>query len=274
MRYPGKRFENVALADDGTPFATVGVDFTGGYGGLEQYPFVWYGSGWIPGITGGLPSRVANLSVAAVETVTKAIYESDFFNYGAAELTQQQEEPHYDEDDTLLVEGSKKVVIGHGVGTAMRSSFVVGYEVDSRQRWSPAASVTAMAWQIAGTRTALGPGIAWAVNSRQEIVGDDRSHIGAAGHPSLWSNGRRIQLSNALGSAYGINDDGVVVGDSENGAFIWRSDAPQARNLDGLVHDRNWHIMHAFAISANGRILCIAADRHDRAQVVMLEPQR
>jgi hypothetical protein len=269
--YPGKRFENIVLADDGSLFATIGFDFSGGYSGIEEYPFVWDGLAWRQALTSTVPVGVSNISVAAVETVSTATYVSDYLNDGPSEIVQQQEMRNYHEDDILVARGANKAIIGHGVATAMRKQLVVGYEVDSQRRWSLGAQPTALAWKGLRTRVALGTGIAWAVNARHEIVGDDRTTVGRPGHPLIWSKGHRIRLSNASGAAYGISDDGTVVGDIDAGAFVSFPDAPRTiRRLDELVH--GWHIRHAYAISSNGRILCLATDRRNRVQMIMLNP--
>jgi hypothetical protein len=58
----------------------------------------------------------------------------------------------------------------------------------------------------------LGAGIAWSVATNGDVVGDDRSAFKSAGRPTLWRRGQAIALSNLAGSAFGIADDGTIVG--------------------------------------------------------------
>jgi uncharacterized membrane protein len=267
--YPNVDIQDVALADDGTPYVTISSSFTGGHSGVEKAPFVWYGAGWRPALSSRLPTDATNLSIAAADAPTVAAYNSDYLNYGPADSARRIERPQYHAQEVLLAKGSGKYLLGQGTGTGMHGGVVVGYATDVQADGS--ARPTAMAWQR-GRSQRLGDGIAWSVNASSDVVGDDRTRVDRAGHPVLWHAGHMVRLSRFFGSAFAINDDGIIVGDSQAGSFVVR---PAGKShvvlwLDSLLHDRRWHIVHAFGISSSGDILCIATDQRHRTHVVVL----
>jgi len=131
-------------------------------------------------------------------------------------------------------------------------------------------------WSSNGVAHRIGQGIAYDVNATGDIVGDNERLFGETGQPMLWHNGRGIVLDRRHGSAYGIADDGTIVGQVGQNAFIATAGKPNApiRLLDGRLADHRWHIIAAYGIGAGGQILA-AARRGPRArQIVLLDRER
>lgn len=86
----------------------------------------------------------------------------------------------------------------------------------------------------------LGAGVAYGV----DVLGD------VIGQPVLWRNGAVLQLSNDSGSAYAIDNDGIIVGATIIGGFVAdaRDARPRAIQLDPLVV--NLHGRHVIEASA------------------------
>jgi len=108
-------------------------------------------------------------------------------------------------------------------------------------------------WSSNGVAHRIGQGIAYDVNATGDIVGDNERLFGETGQPMLWHNGRGIVLDRRHGSAYGIADDGTIVGQVGQNAFIATAGKPNApiRLLDGRLADHRWHIS---PLMASGRV--------------------
>ncbi|MEJ2548707.1 MAG: hypothetical protein P8125_12995 [Gemmatimonadota bacterium] len=76
-------------------------------------------------------------------------------------------------------------------------------------------------WQRGDVMPIAGLEIATDINGSGHVVGQTPS-----GRPALWKNGSLVQLTNAPGQAFGINDAGQIVGayvapSGEQHAFLW-----------------------------------------------------
>lgn len=272
----GARFSGIALAADGTPFATVAYPFSGAYSGTEDTVFAWNGKRWRDVLdTSPLPIDTRNLTIAAVDAPRRFACNANYFD-APAQLDALESDPHTQEDQALLMDGPTTVKLGYGAVTAMRGRFIVGYTNGARSftiSGEPPHKSTALEW-IAGQRTALGPGIAYGVNARGDAVGDDDPVLAGEGTPTLWRDGRAIRLSRASGSAYAIGDDGTIVGEVHDTAFLIRG-ADTARKLiriDDLLAKSAWHITAAYALAANGRIVAAGREGTGPLHLLLLEP--
>jgi hypothetical protein len=266
-------FENVALADDGTPLATVAMYFSGAFNGTNEGILIWNGVSWRnPLARRKLPIDPKNATIAAAETPAHFVWNGDY-TYTFGIIDDAEERPHYLEDQAATLDTSGVASLGFGLATEMRGRFVVGFSAEQGlvEYGQPHPS-TALEW-TGGTRTALGAGVAYGVNAAGAAVGDDEASTGAVRKPTLWSNGHAIRLSDASGSAYAIADDGTIVGVIGDHAFLIRG-ADAARTvvrLDSLV-EPGWHIKGAYAIAASGRILAIGNRAGAAPRVLLLDP--
>ncbi len=122
-----------------------------------------------------------------------------------------------------------------------------------------------------------GQGQSWAVaiNGRGQVVGSSVSPDGAMTHAFLFEGGVMTDLGTLYGGysyALGVNDNGVIVGESDGTAFIYR---------DGMMTDLNLITPHdagllrlelAWDINASGQIVGrgVFLDKGPRA--VLLNP--
>jgi len=267
-------FAGVALADDGTPFATMAIAFSGAYSGEDEGVLIWNGTNWRNPLAGrALPIDPKNATIAAAETPAHFVCNGNYtYTFGSPDDAAGN--PHYLENQTAAVDATEMTSLGYGEATAMRDGFVVGFSaaLGLIEYGQPHPS-TALEW-TGGQRTALGPGVAYGVNAAGVAVGDDEASYGANGKPTLWRNGRAIRLTDAPGSAYAIADDGTIVGVAGGRAFLVRG-VDTARTivlLDSLV-ERGWHITGAYAIAAGGRILAIGNRDGGAPGVLLLDPK-
>ena len=121
--------------------------------------------------------------------------------------------------------------------------------------------VTTDLGNLGGSSSLGGFAVAWAINNAGQVVGDTYDSAMSAFVPYLYSNGSMKSLGSlggTSGGAYGINDDGYVVGTSLLGpgvghAFLYK---------DGLMYDLNamidrtlgWTLFSAAAINKFGQI--------------------
>jgi hypothetical protein len=126
----------------------------------------------------------------------------------------------------------------------------------------------------------LGAGVAYGVDSRGEVVGDDQAELESPdyqGRPVLWRDGKAVFLSTERGTAYAIADSGVIVGTTTKGrwngchennsglssAFTAnaRDARPRAQPIDPLVRNLGLlHVESAFGVAEDGRILACVED--------------
>ncbi len=277
-------FSGVALASDGTPFVTLSMHFDGAYSGNAKAVLVW------DGVWHSVPDRlpfsnvpgqmeVTNVSIAAASTRSSFAFVGDYDD--AIPDLDDRNDPHSQADVSGAILDVRSIALGFGNATAMRGRFVAGFDAALRTIGEPGPPV-ALRWDCAESvvatrrcaRVALGPGVAYGVDSEGEVVGDDEAFSdgriqSAPGRPVLWRNRVPLKLSSEHGSAYAISEDGTIVGatwPSYAGAYRGfvadsRSRSPQARPLDPLVTNlRGRHVLAAFGISDSGRILALVGD--------------
>jgi probable HAF family extracellular repeat protein len=122
-----------------------------------------------------------------------------------------------------------------------------------------------------------GQGQSWAVaiNGRGQVVGSSVSPDGAMTHAFLFEGGVMTDLGTLYGGysyALGVNDDGVIVGESDGAAFIYR---------DGVMTDLNLITPHdagllrlelAWDINAGGQIVGRGVFLYRGSHAVLLNP--
>jgi hypothetical protein len=185
--FPNARFSGIALAGDGTPFATVSLPFSGAYSGVDDAVFRWNGARWRDvRETIALPLDTRNITIGAVDSArafaANANYLDSFGNLDAVE-----HDPHTQENQALLVNGASTAKLGYGAATAMRDRFVAGYSNGDRLvviSGEPAHPSTALEWAD-GRRISLGPGIAYGVDQRGDVVGSNDPNLTGEGTPTL-----------------------------------------------------------------------------------------
>lgn len=274
--YPGARFDGIALANDGTPLATVAFQFSGAISGIDESVFIWNGERWRHALPNGkLPIDTSNLMIAAADVPSRFVCNGNYAN-ASANLDAAQHDPHYQENQALWVDGHRTSALGFGSATATRGRFVVGYSAGGRSITVPGEPTrSSEAWEwTAEQRVSLGPGIAYGVNESGDAVGDNDRNLNGNGLPMLWRHDRAIRLSDKPGTAYAISDDGTIVGEIGGRAFVVRGGdaAVKLMYIDKLVRDRSWHITAAYAIAASGRILAAGRRRSGPLRILLLDP--
>jgi len=271
-RHSQTRFRNIVLAEDGTPFATIGNLFSGAYSGVETNVFAWRGRWTIP-LGKSHVDDGAGYAIAAVETPDRFVFGTNYLGT-FSNVDAMATEPHYQEDQAFLLSRSG-TRLGYASVTAMQKRYIVGYaagerEVNSPQRGS--AHSVALEWRD-GRETTLGPGIAYGVNEAGDAVGSDDATLGDRGRPTLWRRGTTIWFGTGVGTAFAISDSSEVVGTLDGTAFVADAAQPTApRRLDDLIPRHDWHVSDAFAIARSGRILGIASERGAAPSLVVLDP--
>jgi hypothetical protein len=283
-------FENVALARDGTPFVTLAYHFSGAYSGVGKAALVWNGA-WHAVPSGkpfngvGKPDDPDSLSIAAADTATSFAFIGDYLDsFPTEDLLVAARDPQYMADVSGVEHESRNLALGLGHATAMRGPFVAGFY---EMKGGPPPT-TAIIWRCAlsiatlhpCTRYNLGPGIAYGVNSRGDIVGDDEPFLNnelppreRGGSPVLWRDGKKFRLSTGRGSAYAISESGTIVGVSDSGGFIANAlDAnPRARPLDELIASHSGgHVQTALGVADNDNILALVVGMHGEPELALL----
>jgi len=272
--YSSARFLSVALANDGTPFATVGLPFSGAFSGIDEGVFVWNGARWRDALRDSTsPIDTTNVTIAAADAPSRFVCNANYFNT-FANLDSAERDPHYQENQTLLFDGHRTLPLGYGMATAMYGRFVVGYTAGVRSVHPSAAYPTVALEWTDGHRASLGSGIAYGVNAQGDAVGDNEPALGAVGAPTLWHRGHAIQLSERFGSAYAVAENGNIVGRIGDSAFIIRGGdvARKVTRIDELVREHGWHVTAAYAIAANGRILATGQRGSNPPRILLLKP--
>ena len=274
-------FASVRIADDGAVIATVASHFWGGYSGIESAAFRWSGNHWetVSPHDGQVPSLSGwpvNTQIAAADsggTVALNVIYGQQWIPDTAYLN----DSNYMLNQVEWTSGKKHVLLGAGTATALAGDRVAGFQAGLNpfgpNAERPHASV-AVLWDHRRVRR-LGPGVAYDVNAGGEIVGDDETVFGKPGRPVLWRNGKTVLLDRRFGSAYAIGDDGVIVGQIGDSAFV--ADARSARLavtlLDARVSDRRWHLIAAYGRDDRGRILALGRISGGAPYVVVLSPR-
>jgi len=294
-------FTNVVLADDGTPFVTAEYAFGGAYSGEVSGAFAWNGAWhYVPSVNPfaglGLPSEPQNVLIATAESIENFAYIGNHLDgFPGEDLNVAKTDPKLLEISAASFD-SRRLALGLGDATAMRGSFVAGFDAGLGLVATSNPS-TAVLWRCAGARRSsarqcqrsiLGTGAAYAVDSAGDAVGGASSDSqlscrGSVGPPMLWRNGKAFALSVGDGLAYAISDRGAIVGTmgSECGprfvrGFVAdaRAAAPRARVLDDFVTNlAGRHVVAAFGIDDAGRILCYVADDLGKRSLALLVPR-
>lgn len=296
-------FEKVVLARDGTPFATYASDFSGAYSGERRAPLVWNGSWHVVKTHGALhglakPQDPRNVSITAADTTEDYAFVGDYGDSIPLEdLTLAANDPRWMAEIAGAVFSWGSAGLGLGSATAIRGDYVTGFDAGAKLVGPPNTppAVLAFRWECDQTgagrnqcrRQALGRGIAYGVDIRGDVVGDDESSRDergdqrCQGHPVLWRDGKIGELSNFPGAAFAIAPHGTIVGMlcGSTGAFV--ADAgdarPHARALDPLIVNLGrWQVRSAFGISDDGRILALVGNNDDppdaRGRLAILVP--
>jgi uncharacterized membrane protein len=273
----------VAVEDDGTPVATVLSHFWGAYSGIETSAYRWNGADWklTPPYNVMPPATLdweVNTEVGAVANIRSAAFNGVYANQWTPD-TGFIDDPNFQRNEVERRIGNRVVAIGPGTATAIRGMTLVGFAAGLNPFGPtcerPRASY-AVEWSGNNLAHRFGPGIAYDVNASGDIVGDNERLFGEMGQPILWHNGRGIVLDHRRGSAYGISDDGTIVGQVGHDAFI--ADARRAHApihlLDSQLADHRWHVSAAYGIGTHGQILAAASQDKGAQQIVVLEPER
>lgn len=292
------QFSTVALARDGTPFVTLAEAFSGAYSATLKAALVWNGS-WhvVPGAKPfdhvGKPEPPTNVKIGAASSALNFAYNGDYVDsFTGEDLNDAARDRYYQRDIAAVQFGALKIQLGLGDATAMRGQFIGGYDA-SVQRIVDNSSETltyAVLWRCPGgascTRSPLGPGVVYGVDSQGDAVGDDeryfRQVIGdfaVLGGPMLWRNGRPVLLSpGTKGAAYAISEDGTIVGTvgdrGEDASYVGATRGfianvhdlqPRAHTLDPLVVNLGArHVIAAIGVADDGRILALIAPAGER----------
>jgi hypothetical protein len=263
--YPNARIESVALQGR-TPIITVSNPFSGGYGGIETGSYRWANGNWVEAV----PSR------ASVHSNYWAVAASPVLSlFGLDDLAQPppyiaQHSNGYPQAVGALVVSKNNIVALPGIiPTGIQGTGFVGYlslpnaETDMRSVYA----VVGHDRQV----SRIDKGIAWAKNSAGYVVGDDRPDLNHPGKPTLFSNGKSVALSDQEGSAFGVNDRGVVAGAISNAGFVYslHGGKGSVARLDDLLIDRAWHVSAAYFISSSSSIAALAS-KHGKEPVVVI----
>jgi len=287
-------FENVALARDGTPFVTLGFQFSGAYSGVSRAAFVWNGAWHVvprekPPFKGaGKPYDSGNVSIAAADTAANVAFVGDFANaFPAEDVSLALADRHWMADVSGVEYGADNIALGEGDATAMRGEFVAGFDGGLKIVRDPSIPTVAITWHCSRrgsvpgdscTRSAEpGFGVAYGVDSRGNAVGDNEPALGSAGSPILWRDGKALQLSAGHGFAYAISEDGTIVGVSDSRGFVANAHdtEPRARPLDELIQNRGTRrVQTALGIADDGRILAFVVCEDGKHELAVLVPLR
>jgi hypothetical protein len=288
---PDEQFvADLRLASDGTPFVTMGAQFSGAYSGVSERVLSWNGKSWISRDV-DLPRRysdIDNRSIGAVESPSRFGVTSDSGDATGFDYYAHERDPMYDMPESGIANDAATTSLGVGTITSMRGRLTAGFL--RPYGWcSQGGTPIAVRW-IGVKKRLLGSGIAFGVDANGDVVGSDRplvsttqTHNGVTdysncedkGHPMLWLDKAAVQLSSLPGSALAIRD-GTIVGTVGGRAFLSHVDESGRilHYLDDLVAGR-WKFTEAIAIDGHGRILAIGGDgRSQRPVVFVLHPIR
>lgn len=299
-------FSNVTLARDGTPFATIQYRFDGAYMGVIEGAVKWEGAWNVvpsskPFDGAGDPESPTNVRIAASDWPLDFAFNGDYGDHPGYDSMAPHPSDYY-ADVTAVHFGSRTIQLGPAAATGMRDHYVAGYYAGTGLMRSATIPPVAVRWSCILSSAAihpcvrdeLGRGVAFAVDSYGDVVGDDRPDFfsSSQARPVVWRDHRVFRLSPARGRAFAVAGDGTIVGWSDGewigclrdrnrmgaSAFIAsaRDARPRARPLDPLVRDRGgFHVEAAFGIADDGRILaCVtrSPDPHAARSLAILMP--
>ncbi|HLI95149.1 MAG TPA: hypothetical protein VKT72_03560 [Candidatus Baltobacteraceae bacterium] len=258
---------NVVLSASGEPVVAIYAELGGAYWAVQEASFEWTGSKWrpaLPDTTGMMPQ---NVWVAASDPHDGLGYVGDYLYLDPASLMNARDDNLF--NVAMVYRSRHATVLGDGNITAMSGNRTVGYDDSYVPGGNGSTPVQAIEW-IGHNRSVLGAGIAWSVNARGDVVGDNRQTLRSIGVPMLWRDGKPIRLSAAEGTAFAIADDGTIVGTARSRGFLIRpNDTSRLIFLDELVAG-GWHISAAYYIAPNGNILALASRKGTPPQLVLL----
>lgn len=297
-------FANIALAHDGTPFATLEQPFYEPRQGNFKAGVVWNGAWHVirqgsPFDDAGDPYTPRNLTIAAADSVLDYAYNGDYADDTSYDQSYHWLSPTY-HDIAAVHLGSRIIQLGTGDVLGMRGRYIVGTDIGYGTTGAEASRHMAILWQCSRSasasrrcmRTKLGSGVAYAVDPVGEAVGSDQwfdmrtETFEGFGFPLLWRDGKSIRLSERHGgAALGIAIDGVIVGAFENpgagpdGGFVAsaRDPHPHAVPLDPLVRNLgSLHVWAALGVADDGRVLAVVGSEKVpwyRSKLAILQPQ-
>jgi hypothetical protein len=289
-------FSNVALGRDGTPFATFKYRFNGAYSGMREVALVWNGAWHVVSQRNALrgiarPVDPDNVSIGAADTPWDYAFVGNYSDLSPMEdLVVAARDPQWMADVSGVTFAWGSVGLGIGDATAIAGRYVAGFDAGLKLVEAPSSRAVALRWECVQSvaamrpcaRVALGPGIAYGVDSRGDAVGDDeaglpdiarRTPLYTLGQPVLWRDRAMLALSSEYGAAYAIAEDGTIAGTMRPAREDWgyegffadaRDGAPHARPIDPLVANLGGlHVLAAFGASGNGRILALVIRKND-----------
>ncbi len=249
----------------------------------------------------GKPGEPDNVSIPAAGSAISFAFVGDYGDrFPDEDLDLARENPYFMADISGLRHGGLNIALGVGDATAMRGSFVAGFDAGLklvRSRYDTVAAVwrcvpNELVKRRACKRSTLGPGIAYGIDSHGEAVGDDEPSapdVGALelhspGFPVLWRLGDTIPFSEGIrGAAYAISESGVIVGTFSAGptrnallsGFVASAGdrKPRAQALDDLVRNIGGrHIEAGLGVADDGRILAFVTEKDQKRELAVLLP--
>lgn len=271
-------FDKVNVGSDGSVFAVIKSHFSGGYSGTESTVFRRDRSDWV-----AVPERLELAPVTndwQVSTDLGGVYNASRFAvvgiYGS-QLRPSLDglnDPHYLRYQLQLSSGFGNVLLGFGSSFNVGKRVTVGYRANQNP-FGPTCRTPrpteAIAWT--GARAvSLGPGIAYGVNDRDSVVGDDEHEYGAIGYPMIWVNGRGRRVSSQPGVAFAISNSGYIVGKLMDHGFMEFSLAGRNVMISLNKINSSIRIVGAVGIEKDSRmILCVAEDSRKVRSAVLLK---
>lgn len=270
--FPDAAIAAVALSG-GVPIVTVTNPLAGAYSGTETASFRWDGSQWRPIFTDASKRR-SNAWIAGGTTGT-AVFGTDDLAKSPAALVAV---PYPEGTGARWLFGNTDRAMSGVIPTGTGPTSFWGYRVE---RAAHAASVPRAALWGSDGRRDLYSGIAWGANASGVVVGDDRAQLDTIGRPVVSVGSRVSVLAQTAGSAFAVNDAGVIVGSlavtSERDAgFIVnvRSRVRVPILLDQLVERSAYRISEAYSIADDGSILALGTRGRDLRPVQLVPTAR
>ena len=115
-------------------------------------------------------------------------------------------------------------------------------------------------------------GEAFAINNNDQVVGTSTSNVTNGNfHAFLYSGGSMQDLG--VGTAYGINDNGIIVGQNGNGhAFVYANGTMTDLNTLTVPIISGWTLQEATAINDTGQIVGVGVNPAGQPHAFLLNP--